>query len=354
MVRLEFDPNPPGNRIWLVMGLAVLAAIALSSLIFWSYGVPPVTAYLTLFKGTLANPAGIAESFRRAIPLLLIGAGLSLAFRSQFFNIGAEGQLLLGASAATGVALFIPLPAELKLVTMFLAGFLAGGAYALIAALLKSRLGVNEILSTLMLNYIAVYIVQFLVNGPWKGRSLMGFAYTEQFPAAATLPVIGGTLIHWPTLLLGVLLALFLQLILNRSTIGYELRVVGENLEAARYAGINIGRTVLMVAMLSGGLAGLAGVGEAAGIHKRLLDPAQISLGYGFTAIIVAWLARGNPALTIFTALLMGLIFAGGDVMKLNLQMPFRVVDVFSGLLLMFLIGSEPLARYRLKFGRRA
>lgn len=350
-LRLEYDPNPPRSRVALVFTLAIFAALLAASLIFWAYGVSPLRAYATIFEGTLADPNGWATVLRRAIPLLLIGVGLTLAFRGQFFNIGAEGQMAMGAMAGAGVALFVPLPAPLTLPAMFLAGFVLGGLYALIAAYLKARVGVNEILTTLMLNYIAYYIVIYLVTGPWRGKSLFGFAFTDSFPPQAVLPMIPGTLVHWPTLILGVVLAVLLQLLLSRTTLGYEIRVVGENPKAAQYAGINIGRTVLLVALLSGGLAGLAGVGEVASIHKKLLDPSNITLGMGFTAIIVAYLTRGNPILAIFTAFLMAVIFAGGDEMKISLQMPFRVVDVFSGLMLLFLIASEPLANYRLRRG---
>jgi len=345
----EPDPNPPASRLWLVSLLAILAAFLASGLIFWAYGVSPLTAYITVIQGTLFDSTGLAEVLRRFIPLVLIGSGLTLAFRAQFFNIGAEGQLLMGAVAAAGIALFVPLPAALVLPAMFVVGFLAGGAYALVAAILKARLGVNEILTTLMFNYVASYLVIYLINGPWQGKTVRGFAYTDPFPPAAVLPTLPGTLVHWPTLILGLIVTVLLQLLLSRSVLGYELRVAGANPTAARYAGISATKVVWLVALCSGGAAGLAGVGEVAGIHQKLLDPSQISLGYGFTAVIVAYLARGNPILTIPTALLMAILFAGGDVMKVSLQMPFRVIDALSGLLLLFLIGSERLVEYRLR-----
>jgi simple sugar transport system permease protein len=164
--------------------------------------------------------------------------------------------------------------------------------------------------------------------------------------------VIPGTDVHWPTLLLGILLALALQFLLARTTLGYAMRVVGENPGAARYAGISVSRIVLLIALITGGAAGLAGVGEIAGIHHRLIEPLQLSSGYGFTAVIVAWLARGNPALVLLTAPLMGTILAGGDLLKVSLNMPFRVVDVFSGVMLMCLIASEVFVRNRVRWGR--
>lgn len=348
MIRLVELSSPGRFRsLWVSLG-AILVSLVIAALVFLAYGVSPLEAYRAMFSGTLLDPQGRAEVLRRAVPLLLTGAGLTLAFRAQFFNIGAEGQILLGAVFAGGVALFVPVPAPLMVPAVFLAGFVGGGLWALLAAWLRTRLRVNEILSTLMLNYIAASVVIYLIAGPWKGKNVRGFIYTDDFPALAQLATFPGTQVGIVSLVLGVVAAVLLQLLLSRSTRGFELRVVGENPAAARYAGIGVGRVVMLVALITGGMAGLAGAGEVAGIQHKLLEPSQISLGYGFTAIIVAWLARGNPALCIVTSLLMGVILAGGDVLKINLNMPFRITDVFSGIILMTLIASEVFVRYRL------
>ncbi len=344
---------PSAARAGLVTLAAVAVALALCALVFVFYGVSPAEVYSTMLRGTLGDSTGLAEVGRRTIPLLLVGAGLAIAFRAQFFNIGGEGQLLLGAVFAAGTALFVPLPGPLLLPIVFIMGAVGGGLWAWIAALLR-RLNVNEILSTLMLNYIAVALVTYLIAGPWKGKDVRGYIYTDSFPEAANLPVVAGTQVHWPTLLLGVVAALGLQWLLGRSTFGYALRVVGENPGAARYAGISSARVMTTVALITGGAAGLAGAGEVAGIHHRLLEAGQISLGYGFTAVIVAWLARGNPALCLITAPVMGIILAGGDLLKIDLNMPFRVVDVFSGVILLCLIASEVFVRNRVVWGARA
>lgn len=333
---------------------ALAAAAAASAAVFAAYGAAPGEALRTLLAGTLGSAFGLAETLRRAIPLLLIGAGLALCFRAQFFNIGGDGQLLAGAVAATGVALFVPLPPALVLPAMFAAAFAAGALWILGPALLRARLGVNEILSTLMLNHVAGFLVLWLVQGPWKGQTVRGFPYTDLFPEHARLPLWPGTSVHWPTLLLGIAAALGLQLLLRRTAFGFELRVVGSSPGAARYAGIAAGRVLVGAALLSGGLAGLAGAGEVAGIHHRLLNPAHVALGYGYTATVAAWLARGQPALVLLTAPFLGLVFAGGDVLKVVLRMPFRVVDVFTGLILLFVVGSELAAHYRLRRARAA
>jgi general nucleoside transport system permease protein len=330
----------------------VLVAAVIVGLIFAAYGSNPFTVYFEMIKGTLFDSKGLAEVARRTIPLLLIGAGLTLAFRAGFFNIGAEGQMLLGAIFASTVPLFFPL-GVVSLPAMLLLGVLGGGLWALLAAWLRQRFHVNEILSTLMLNYVAFFALLYLIAGPWKGKNVRGFIYTDEFPDFAKMPLWGNTLVHYPTLILGVLVAVGLQILLERTTLGFRLRVVGENAGAARYTGINIARVVTIMAIITGGLAGLAGSAEVAAIHHRLLEPSQISLGYGFTAIIVAWLARGHPIWVLLTAPLMGTILAGGDLLKIVLNMPFRIVDVFSGVMLLCLIASEIFVSSRLVFARK-
>lgn len=349
-LRIERVQSASWPWVLVVSSAAIGAAFLVTGVIFWIYGVSPLRAYSVVLSGTLGDLRGLAEVFRRAIPLLLVGEGLVLAFRAQFYNIGAEGQLLAGAVAASGIALFVPLPDILTLPAMLLAAFVAGAAWGFLPTIVKLKLDVNEVITTLMMNYIAINIVDWLIHGPWKGNSMRGFAFSDLFPDPAWLPWIPGTRVSWPLLILGVLLALGLAVLLARTRLGYEIRVLGHNPLAARYAGISPLRTILIVMLLSGGTAGLAGAGEVAGIHHRLLDPNQISLGYGYAAIIVAWLARGSPLAAIGTAIFLGFIFASGDVMKVVLQIPFRVTDVFNGLVLFFLIGSELLLQYRISW----
>ncbi len=341
---------PSGSWVLAVSILAVLAALIAAAVIFWFFGINPLHAYALVLTGTLGDPRAAPEILRQTIPLLLCGVGLVLAFRAQFWNIGAEGQLLAGAVGATGVALFVPLPGPFVIPAMFIAGCAAGALWGLLPTVLRLKLDVNEVITTLMMNYIALFFVDWLVHGPWKGTTTFGFAYTDTFPDAAWLPLLRGTRVHWPTLALGLILAGGLAFFLMRTRLGFEIRVQGENPTAARYAGMNPVRTTLVAMLISAGAAGLAGVGEVAGIHHKLLFPTQISLGYGYAAIIVAWLARGSPLAAIITALFLGFIFTSGDVMRVTLQMPFRITDVFNGLILFFLIGSERLLRYSVRW----
>ncbi len=350
MAHIERRPDPSGIVVVVVSLLAIILAFLVVGLLVWGYGVPPGQFYAAILHGHVSGLRGFAEIGRQTIPLLLTGLGLVIAFRAQFWNIGAEGQLLAGAAGAAGVALFTPVPGPLLLPAMFIAGALAGALWGMLPTLLKVRLGVNEVITTLMMNYVAINIIEWLIHGPWKGKSMRGFAYTDTFADSAWLPLLPQTRLHWPTALLGLVIAIVLALLLYRMRLGYEIRVLGESPEAARYAGISPLRTTVAVMLISAGAAGLAGVGEVAGIHHRLLAPTQISLGYGYTAIIVAWLARGNPLAAILTAMLIGFIFASGDVAKVALRIPVQVVGVMNGLLLFFLIGSERLLYYRIRW----
>ena len=352
-IRIERRPSLSAWTVFAISLAAIAAALIAASVFFKAYGVSPLRAYYLIVTGALGSAVGLAETVRRTIPLLLIGVGLTVAFRALFWNIGAEGQLLAGAVAATGVALFVPMPEFLRLPAMFVAGFAGGAAWALIPALLKARLGINDVISTLMLNYVAAFVVQWLILGPWKGPTARGFAYTDKFPPSAMIPRIPGTTIHWPTLILGVVAAVIVYVWVARTRQGFEIRVVGENPNAAQYAGISQGKVIIMVMLVSGGLAGLAGVGEVAGVQRMLLDPAKLSLGYGYTAIIVAWLARRNPLAVLVTSFLFGAIMAGGDVIKVSLGLPFQLVNVFNGLILFFLIGSEIFMKYKVSFAWR-
>jgi general nucleoside transport system permease protein len=346
--RLEPRARPSAAFTFLVTFGAIAVALVITGVLFAVFGVNPFSAYQEILQKTLFNFRGFTEVVRRMIPLLLCGVGIALALKARFWNIGAEGQLLAGATAAAGFALFVPLPPVLMIPAMFLAGFIAGGLWGFLPAILKVRLGVNEIITTLMMNYIALYVVRWLINGPWKGSGARGFPETDKLAREFYLPTVPTTRLHYPTLLLGLLLAVFIFFMLRQMKLGFDIRIMGESPDAARYAGINFFSTTMLLVLLSAGAAGIAGVGEVAGIHRKLLEPNSVSLGYGYTGMIVALLARGNPLGTIPAALFLGLVFASGDVMKAGLGLPTQMVDVINGLVLLCIICAEPLLRFRL------
>ncbi|OYT52675.1 sugar ABC transporter permease [Candidatus Bathyarchaeota archaeon ex4484_135] len=345
--RLEIPP-------WLRLAVPVcsfLVALALASAVFAFQGLNPLAIYGTTFSRIIGTRIGLSFLVVKAIPLLLCAVGLVMAFRAQVWNIGAEGQLLLGAVAAAGLALFVmpEAPSAVLIPAMFLAGFLAGAAWALVPAVLKAKLNVNEVITTLMMNYIAAKLVEYLIYGPWRGKATWGFPFTDLIPGNAVLPTVPGTGIHYPTLMLALLSSGAVFVLMEKTKLGYEVKVFGGNPELAKAVGMRPAKIIIACMLVSGGLAGLAGVGELAGVHKRLMYPESISAGYGYTAIIVAWLARLNPLACVLTALLMGGLLAAGETMRTSFSIPYASVNVFNGLILLCVVAGEVMLRYKVK-----
>jgi len=355
-VRLE--PRLDAPR-WLSPSLtigAVVVALILSGIILAIVGADPIRVYVHILRSSFGSVGVISDTLVKATPLILTGLACALAFRMRLWNIGAEGQLLLGAWAASAVVLLPILPAGtpgfVVLPVMLVAGFLGGAFWGLIPGFLKARFGVNEIIATLMLNYIAFSWIQYWVFGPWsKG----GFQETNTFPPeawlprlndfAATFPILGGLTTHLG-LIFAIVLAAILWVALERTRWGYEVRLIGDSPKAARYAGIDIARKIIVVFVISGALAGLGGMSEVTGVVHKLQD--RISPGYGFTAIIIAYLARFGPFRVIIASILFGaLILAGREIQ------PSGVPAMIQGIILFSLIGSDVLIRYRLRFDRR-
>jgi simple sugar transport system permease protein len=330
--------------------LIVLALLVGALLLRW-VGANPWALYGRMARTAFGSAYGWSDTTIKATPLILAGLGVSIAFRTRLWNIGAEGQLLWGAFMATGVALhWLPptTPMPLMLGTMALAGFVGGALWGLIPGLLKARLGVNEIITTLMLNYVAVFWNNYFVYGPWSER---GFGMSPQFPKNAWLPRLTDFATSVPafrglTAHLGILLALALALILwfvwRRTKWGFEINVIGDNPRAAHYAGINLPRTVALVLALSGGFAGLAGMSEVAGVVHRLQE--RFSPGYGFTAIIIAWLAKLNPLAIVVVAYLFGGLLVGADEIQ-----PAGIAQLLQGVILFVVVGGDLLLRYRVR-----
>ena len=330
---------------------SIIAGFAAIGILFLIKGVNPFLAFYKIFSGSFFSVYGIKETITKAIPLILIATGLAVVFRSKFWNIGAESQLLMGAAFTTWVGLNLghALPGPLLVAAMIAAGFIGGALWALPPAYLKVRFGINEVISTLMFNYIGAEIIKYLVVGPWKGKTQHGYPYTDDLPANGILALLPGSRIHIVTLVLALIAAAVLFYLLFRTRFGYEVRVIGENREAAKYAGIGFTKTTLLMMAISGGVAGLAGFGELAGIHHHLTYPDSISGGYGFTAIIVAWLAKLNPLLVIFSGLFFAGLVVGGDAIQISFGLPAATVQVFNGILLVFLIMGDYFLHHKLE-----
>lgn len=335
---------------FLVPILSFVLALVAGSLFLVIFDVDPLEAYRVMAEGAFGSRYAFSETLVKAIPLVLTGLGVSIAFRMLFWNIGAEGQLAMGGIAASYIALFLAdgMPGPLVLPLMILVAVLAGAIWGLIPAFLKAWVGVNEILTTLMMNYIAILLVEYLYIGPWRDPEGYGFPGTAAFPEVAQLPRFSGR-VH-AGLVLGILAAVIVWFILTRTRWGYEIRVIGENPRAAKYAGIGISRNIILVMLLSGGLAGLAGMSEASGLTRHLQG---ITVGYGYTAIIVAWLAMLNPWAVVLVSVLMGALLVGGDQIQVALQTPAAVAQVLQGAILFFVLGGTIFTNYRIRLHRR-
>ena len=269
-IKFEKRLNPSIAMNVAVPLLSLVAALAVGALFLTLTGRDPVEVYEAMFKGALGSRYGLSETVVKAIPLMLCALGISAAFRMQLWNIGAEGQFYMGAFAASWLPLTFPeLPAVLMLPGMMLLGAAAGGLWGLAPAVLRARWKVNEIITTLMFNYVAILWVDYLVYGPWKDPKGFNFPLSAKFPAAAALPTFGDSRIHMG-LFIALLLAVFFWIIFEKSRWGYEIKVIGSSESAARYAGMNISRNIFQVMILSGAVCGLAGMTEVSGIVGRL------------------------------------------------------------------------------------
>jgi general nucleoside transport system permease protein len=345
---LERRPEASRTMSYLSPLLAVTLTLLGGLLLFWALGKDPFEAFQVFFLNPLRNWNGVAELLLKATPLMLCAVGLAIGFRANVWNIGAEGQFIVGACAATGVALLLEdVSGPQVLVAMVLAGALGGAAWAAIPAFLRTHFNANEILVSLMLVYVAQLLVSWLVFGPWIDPDGFNFPQSKMFADSALLPMlVEGTRLNLAFVLaLGVLLLGYL--FMHRSFLGYKMRVAGEAPEAARYAGFSA-KLMVWIGLLAGGAcAGLAGMAEVAGPMGQLTD--KVASGYGFAAIIVAFVGRLNPLGIFFASLLMALLYIGGEQAQQYLSLPSSISKVFQGLLLFFLLGSDLFINYRLR-----
>ena len=402
---LRLEPRLEVPR-WLPYAVPILSlgiALVLGMVPMLMQGINPLAGYRDMVMLAFGSAYAISETIMKAIPLMLAGLGVAVAFRMLVWNIGAEGQLYMGAFLSCLVAYTWPdAPAWILLPAMIAGGFLGGALWGAIPGALKAFLGVNEIITSLMLNYIAIQWINYLVVGPWQDPTSLGFPRTTRLSASATLPtittawylptlvflIVGGVVAaYWivrrlrdrrerlklavGALLVGalslgaiyfldgrrvhlgfvlsLLAAAVLAVLLGRTRWGYEVRVIGESARAARYAGMSLTRNIVLVMMISGGMAGLAGMSEISGnLHliKRMFSP-----GYGYTAIIVAWLAKLNPWGVIVVSLLLGALYRGSDAIP---GAPKALGMMLQAVIFFVLIGGEVLIRYRIRLERRA
>ncbi|MDY7030073.1 MAG: ABC transporter permease, partial [Spirochaetota bacterium] len=333
-MRLTFEKRKSVSKraILLVPVFSFIVSLVLTGILLIIFGTNPLRTFAGMFRGAFGSWINFTETLVKAIPLMLTGLGVTIAFRLRFWNIGAEGQLTFGGVAATWVALFWSpfLPSWLLLPMVILVGSLAGALWAGIPALLKTGLSVDETLVTLMLNYVAILFAEGLYYGAWRDPQGYGFPGTKLFPEAAWLPRFSGR--AHAGLFIAIVLGLILWIVLNRSKWGFELNMIGKNQRAARCLGVDVKKNIVLALLLSGALSGLAGACEVTAISHRLQQ--GLSIGYGYTAIIVAWLSQLNPIAALFVAVLMAGLLVGGDQVQMMMGLPAAMGLVLQGMIL--------------------
>lgn len=356
MIRFEKRPQPSALFSYAAPVLAVVATFLAGGLLFALLGKDPFQSIATIFWEPLFGEFAFfyrPQLLIKGAPLVLIAIGLSLGFRAGVWNIGAEGQYIIGALFGAGVGLaFYPTESVLIFPLMVLAGALGGFLWAMIPALLKVRFGTNEILVSLMLVYVAEQFLASMSLGLLRNPEGFGFPGSrnlQQYPSAHNAELIAGTGMHWGVVA-AMIAVIFAYVLFARHKLGFAIRVTGEAPRAARFSGVNPGRLVIFCLGVSGMLAGLAGLFEAAGPAGQITI--DFNVGYGFTAIIVAFLGRLNPIGIVLAGLLMALTYIGGDIAQSQLGLPAAAIQVFQGMLLFFLLAFDVLTNYRLTLGK--
>ena len=322
-----------------VVPIAFILAFCAGAVMIGFSGYSPIEAYGAMLKGCFGNLNSVAEVFLKMIPLLLAALGLTISSQAQVISIGSEGQIYLGALGAAAVGLFMgDLPMLIALPLCMIAGSALGGLWGGIAGWLKAKKDANEIIVTLMMNYVAIEIVRYLVSGPWRDPDGVE-PFSALITRGAYMPVlVPRTRLHVGLILALAMVALFWWL-LKRTTFGYQLTICGSNPDAAQTNGINGKKMIILSMLISGGMAGLAGAIELMGVHHRLVE--EVSPEYGFTAIIIAVLGRGNPIRVLFVSFLFAVLTVGADGMRRSLGIPVSVGSILQALVLLFVLGSE-------------
>ncbi|MEO9683991.1 MAG: ABC transporter permease [Tateyamaria sp.] len=355
MIHLEKRPQPSQAMSWATPLLAVLATMFFGGLLFAALGKDPVEAILTIFWEPLFGEFSFfyrPQLLIKGAPLVLIAIGLALGFKAGIWNIGAEGQYIVGAICGAGAGLaFYPTESVIIFPIMILAGAFGGWAWAMIPGILKVKFGTNEILVSLMLVYVAEQLLASMSLGLLKNPEGFGFPGSrnlQQYASAHNAELVANTGMHWGVVA-ALIAVIFAYVLLTRHRLGFAIRVTGEAPRAAKFGGVNPARLILFCLGASGLLAGLAGMFEVAGPAGQI--SIDFNVGYGFTAIIVAFLGRLNPLGIVVAGLLMALTYIGGDIAQSQLGLPAAAIQVFQGMLLFFLLALDVLTNYRLRFG---
>lgn len=342
----------PMWKVVLFYILSIFIAIIAGGILIAILGTNPFSFYKVIVSGCFKSELSIKALIRIIVPLLITSLGLALAFKMKFWNIGGEGQFIMGAVGASAVALYTEgMPKWLTIILMALAGIIAAGLWGLIPAIFKCKFSTNETLLTLMLNYIALYIIQLLRDGVWRDPSAGGFPKIAKFPQNAWLPQLFGVDISW---IVAVVLVILIYFYLYKSKQGFEIAVVGDSENTARYAGMNVNKVVIRTMFMSAGICGLAGMLHVSGEATSHTLSMGIASGIGFTAIIVAWLAKLNPVGIVFVSFCFGVIEKGCGVTESTFGLSSSVSDILQGIILFTILGSDFFIRYKCTFSKHS
>lgn len=327
-----------------IRGVSIVLALIVSGLFIMVLSLNPLEVYKSMIDGAFGNDYRVFETLRKAIPLCITALGIAVAFKMQFWNIGAEGQLMMGACFATYFALFhSAMPKPLLLTVMIIAGMAGGCIWALIPALFKAKWGTNETIVTLMMNYVAIKFITFLQYGPWKDPNALGFPKIASFPKNAILPDFLGLHIGW---VFAVILVVLIYMFMKHTKIGFETAVLGESEKTAIYAGMNIKKIIIIAMLLGGGLAGLSGMIQASAVSNTL--SVSMAVGTGYTAIIVAWLSGLSAPIIAVVSILFAALLEGGSFIQTAYGIPESAALILQSMILFFVLGSEFFVRYKL------
>ena len=345
-IRMVKRDTVPSQKAWGIRAIAFLLSLTTGAFFILALGHNPLTVYKAMIVGAWGSPTVIRETIKLTVPLLITAIGISLSFKMKFWNIGGEGQILAGAVAAGAFGLFTAdiFPKIPLVILMLLAGMTAGGLYGLLPAVCKARWDTNETLFTLMLNYIALAFIKYLMNGPWKAPGSSFPKIAMLVPGARLKKVLG---VHWGWIL-ALLLVVAAYIYLNKTKQGFEISVVGDSENTARYVGINVGKVYTRTMFLSGALCGLAGMLQFAGADYTITE--GTAGGVGFTAITVAWLAKMNPFGMLGVSVLIAMLQRGSNTIQTNFKIPASASDLLIGIILFFMLGCEFFISYRLIF----
>ena len=350
--KIEKREAPPFWFQVLTPVLAVVISLLISSIFLLILKQNPITAFRYMFTGAFGTRFALLEMLVKASPLILTGIAVALAFTGQYWNIGAEGQLYAGALAATWVGLMdLPLPRIIYVPLLIVVGFIAGACWSVIPGYLKAKLKVDDVVTTLLMNYVMIYIVSALLNGPWRNPETM-YPASPLIAENAWYPMLAPRSRLHLGIIISVIAVLVMYFIVSRTKFGFELKATGANPRAANFLGINTVRTLIITSIISGGIAGLAGVGEVAGVQQHLIS--SISPGYGYSGVVIAMLGKLNPFGVLLSAIYFAVVITGSNVMSYNLNIPPYISDVIQGITLLVMLAMLLLIDYRIsiRFGR--